>query len=113
MNSKILLGVIASVFVFAFINVAHAQPLEDVNAIPFESESSEISVKLIWNHDDGISHYEIGCVSCFPNLSEQTTHDKIILHNITAFANGNALLYIIAYDKDDIISAKQIVVKLY
>jgi len=111
MNSKILLGVITSVFVFAFINVAYAQPLEDVTTTVLESEDSEILVKLIWNHDDGVSNYEIGCVSCFPNFSEQTTYDEIILHNITAFANGNVLLYIIAYD-DDIISAKQITMKL-
>ena len=101
--------VIVSVLGF---NSAFAMPLESVSVIVLENDGNNATVELSWNHN-GASYYEAGCVSCIPNFSDDTKQNKIILENVTPFADGDALLYIIAYDnEDEIISAKQIVVVL-
>ena len=102
-----------SLFVFGLLGTAYAQPLEDLTANILDFDGTHASVYLTWNHGDGISDYEIGCVSCMPNFSEKTIHDEIIIPEITSFANGDVLLYIIAYDDNEIITAKQIMLKLY
>ena len=101
--------VIVSVLGF---NSAFAMPLESVSVNVIENDGNKATVELSWNHN-GASYYEAGCVSCIPNFSDDTTQNTMILENVTPFADGDALLYIIAYDdKDEIISAKQIVVVL-
>ena len=113
-NSKFLLFVIVSVVLITSLNAVYAQPLDDVTTTIHESENPGISVQLTWNHDDAISNYEIGCVSCIPNFSESTVKDEIVLQNVTSLKNGLAILYVIAYDNnDEIIVAKQILVYLH
>ena len=105
----ILSIVIVSVFGF---NSAFAMPLESVSVNVIENDGNKATVELSWNHN-GASYYEAGCVSCIPNFSDDTKQNKMILENVTPFADGDALLYIIAYDdEDEIISAKQVVVVL-
>ena len=112
MSMRFLL-IILSMIAFGLLNTAYAQPLEDVTTTILEFEDFTASVQLIWNHDDSVSNYEIGCVSCIPNFSENTIHDEIVLENITFLKNGSALLYIIAYDNnDEIITAKQMMLNL-
>lgn len=93
-------------------NSAFAMPLESLYVDILENDGNKATVELSWNHN-GASYYEAGCVSCIPNFSDDTKQNKMILENVTPFADGDALLYIIAYDdEDEIISAKQIVVVL-
>jgi len=104
---------VLSLAAFGFLGTAYAQPLEDVTVTVLAFENSTVSVQFAWNHDDTVSSYDTGCVSCFPNLLENTIHDEIVLQNITSLENGLALLYIIAYDDDgEIITAKQIMLDL-
>jgi len=110
---KVPLFAIASIFLIASLNTVYAQPLDDVTAIILESENSGISVQLMWNHDDAISNYEIGCVSCIPNFSENTVNDEIVLQNVTSLENGLAIFYVIAYDSnDEILVVKQVLFEL-
>ena len=111
---KVPLFAIASIFLIAsFDAAAYAQPLDDVTATILESENSGISVQLTWNHDDAISDYEIGCVSCIPNFSENTVNDEIVLQNVTSLENGLAIFYVIAYDSnDEILVVKQLLLEL-
>ena len=105
----ILSIVIVSVFGF---NSVFAMPLESVSVNVIENDGNKATVELSWNHN-GASYYEAGCVSCIPNFSDDTKQNKMILENVTPFADGDALLYIIAYDDEgEIISAKQVVVVL-
>ena len=111
MNLYIGILSIAIVSVFGF-NSAFAMPLESVSVNVIENDGNKATVELSWNHN-GASYYEAGCVSCIPNFSDDTKQNKMILENVTPFADGDALLYIIAYDdEDEIISAKQVVVVL-
>ncbi len=113
MSYKIPLFVIAGIFLFASLNTAYAQPLEDVTATLLESGNSGASVQLTWNHDDAVSDYEVGCVSCMPNFSENTDNDEIVLSGITSLDNGKAILYVIAHDGNgEVIVAKQILLEL-
>jgi len=111
---KVPLFAIASIFLIAsFDAAAYAQPLDDVTATILESENSGISVQLTWNHDDSISNYEIGCVSCIPNFSENTVNDEIVLQNVTSLENGLTIFYVIAYDSnDEILVVKQVLLEL-
>ena len=113
MQSLLLILSLAAFGLFGT-TAAYAQPLDDITTSVLEFEDSTASVQLTWNHDDSISNYEIGCVSCIPNFSENTIHDEIVLQNITSLENGLAVLYIIAYDNnDEVISVKQVMLKLY
>lgn len=95
-------------------DVAYAQPIEDISATVLEFNGTNASVRLMWNQDDAAHGYEIGCISCMPNFSEKTNQNEIVLYNITSLANGNAFFYIIAYDDaDEIIAAKQITIKIH
>lgn len=111
MNLHVGLFSLAIVSVLGF-NSAFAMPLESIAVNVVKNDGNKATVTLYWNHN-GASYYEVGCVSCVPNFSSETTQNTIILENVTPFADGDALLYIIAYDdEDEIISAKQIVVVL-
>ena len=98
---------------FGLFGTSYAQPLEEVTATVLEFENGAATVQLEWNHDDMVSSYDAGCVSCVPNLVENTIHDEVILENVTSLRNGPALLYIIAYDDNgEIITAKQVILEL-
>ena len=93
---------------------AYAEPLDEVRTEILEFNGSSATVQVSWNQDNGVSKYELGCVSCFPNISKVTTEDNIILNGVTPIGDKSiALLYVIAYDSEnEIIKANQIFVEL-
>jgi len=106
-----ILSLILFLIAFGLLGTAYADPLESITVL--ETGGSTSPLQIIWNHDDSVSDYEIGCVSCLPNFSESTTHDEITLDKIATLDSGFAILYIIAYDSnDEIITAKQLIIKL-
>ena len=93
---------------------AYAEPLENIRTEVLEFDGNSATIEISWNHDELISEYEIGCVSCSPNISETTIEDNIILSNLTSIGdNSTVLLYLIAYDSEnEIVNAEQIFVEL-
>ena len=93
------------------IGYAYAEPLS-INVEIMEYTGNSATIQMTWNNDPTVSKYEIGCVSCSPNVSEVSPDNNIILYDVSTFPNtSNALLYIIAYDsQDEIIDAKQILI---
>ena len=110
MNKAILL---LPVLVFS-LGIAYAEHLDDIEVLVLDYDGNSATIQLDWNPDETIQKYEIGCVSCIPNVIEFTTEDNFTMTNVTAFPNNsNAMLYIIAYDSnDEIINAKQILVDI-
>ena len=103
------------VLLFAFgINYAYSEPLDEVSVTILEKGKDTVTVQIIWNHDETITKYKIGCVSCTPNIAEFTSEDNIILDKITTFPNtSKAMLYLIAYDlQDEIIDARQFIIDI-
>lgn len=103
------------VFLFVFgVNVAYAESLNEISITVLEYSESSATVEIIWNHDETVTKYEIGCVSCMPNISEFVYTDSIIIKNVIPFPNtSNAMLYMIAYDSNDkITNVKQILVDI-
>ena len=96
------------------VNFAYAEPLENVQTSVLSFNGTTASIQLTWNHNTSAAQYEIGCVSCVPNISELTSESDITINNVTPFPNStNALLYIVSYDSDDeIVDAKQIFLNL-
>ncbi|AJW70266.1 hypothetical protein [Nitrosopumilus adriaticus] len=113
MDSKLLIFVIAGLIMLSYSTYdAFAQPLQEVNADVIEFDGTFGIIEISWNNN-GASYYEVGCVSCMPNLSDTTPENSMILNDVTAFANGDALLYVIAYDENsEIITATQVIMKL-
>ena len=102
-----------SVIVLGLFGTAYAQPLDDIDATVLDYDGSVASVLLTWNDDDIVSYYNVGCVSCVPNFSENTFDNEIILSDITSLKNGLAILYAIAYDGDgDMVTVKQVILKI-
>ncbi len=93
---------------------AHAEPLDNTTVSVVNYDGNSANIKITWNQDKSMAKYEIGCVSCMPNISKFTIEDEIIIEHVTPFPNtSNALLYLIAYDSQgEIIRAKQILVNL-
>lgn len=103
---------ILPLIIIGLVGTAYAEPLEEINTEIFEYSNSSISVNIFWNADDSVFRYEIGCVSCIPNMYENTKENTTTLHNVTTLDDGRAILYIIAYDNSEqIISGKQIIVE--
>jgi hypothetical protein len=98
---------------FAGMGLAYAEPLEDVKADILKSNGSA-TVQLSWNSDRDAAKYEIGCVSCNPNIAKNAVGNSYTLSNITTFPNSSfAMLYLIAYDSENVlINAKQIILDL-
>ena len=96
------------------ISSAYAEPLEEVMIEILEFNDNSATVQISWNQDDAVFQYEIGCVSCSPNISEVTTENSIILNDVTSIGdNSVALLYVVSYDSNgEIINAEQIFVEL-
>ena len=103
----------ALLFVFGM-GYAYAEPLYDTSVTVLNYDGISATLEIEWNPDEAVAKYELGCVSCMPNISEITQGNSIILDGVTRFPNTpNAMLYMIAYDSNDkIISAKQIMVTL-
>ena len=94
--------------------MAYAEPLETIDSEVIVDDDGSTSVQLGWNNNDTAEKYEVGCVSCIPNVSEFTSDDLFVLNDVTTLPNSsNVLLFVIAYDSDDeIIGAKQIIVDI-
>lgn len=95
-------------------SLAHAEPLENIQTTVLDYSNGTATVQINWDVDQSVSSYQIGCVSCFPNIINSTTKNSIVVSNVTPFPNGSiAMLYGIAYDlENQIIAAKQIIVNL-
>jgi hypothetical protein len=106
-----LLPVLLLVFGMGY---AYAQPFEDTSITVLDYNGVSATVKIEWNPDEAVRKYEIGCVSCMPNISETIFENNITLDDVAPFTNTkNAMLYIISYDSnDEIIDAKQILVNM-
>lgn len=96
------------------IGTAYAAPLENIDTEIIELDNDVATVQISWNQDDSVSQYEVGCVSCSPNITETTSENSIILKNVTSIGEKPlALLYVIAYDPNsEIVNAEQIFVEL-
>ena len=94
--------------------IAYGDPLDNIQTSILDYSNSTATVKITWNDDETASSYKIGCVSCFPHITESTTENSIVISNITSFPNSSlALLYGLAYDLEgEIISAKQILIDI-
>ena len=94
--------------------ITYAEPLENIQTSVLNSVDNTATVKITWNGDDQVSSYKIGCVSCFPNIVENTTENNIVIRNVTSFPNSPlAILYALAFDSEnEILSAKQIFIDL-
>ena len=92
---------------------AYAEPLDLISTEILEFNDNATTVQVSWNQDATISQYEIGCVSCSPNISETTTENSIVLGDLTSIGEKSIImLYIIAYNSEnEIIHAKQIFVE--
>ncbi len=99
---------------FGNTGLAYAQPLVDIEMEILDHTNDTATVKLSWNADQAVTKYEIGCVSCSPNISKHTTGNDFTLSNITVFPNTSfAMLYILAFDSEnELINAKQIILYL-
>ncbi len=76
--NKIFLAIPVFLFVFG-VNFAHAEPLNEINTIMSEYDEISATVEILWNYDETVTKYEIGCVSCMPNTSEFTFADSITI----------------------------------
>ena len=94
--------------------MAYAEPLENIQTSVLNHTNNGSTVEITWEGDENTSSYQIGCVSCFPNIVESTSENSIILNNVTSFPNGSiAVLYGLAFDfENEIIAAKQLFVNL-
>ncbi len=96
------------------VGIANAEPLENIQTSVLDYSNNTATVQISWNVDEDASLYKIGCVSCFPNISESTSTNSISISNVTPFPNGSmAMLYGLAFDiENNLIAAKQIFVNL-
>jgi len=96
------------------ISMAYAEPFEYVQAQVLDYDGNSATVQLDWNHDEMTKKYEIGCVSCIPNVVHFSSGTSFTMKNVTGFSSSlTAMFYIIAYDSnDEIINAKQILTNL-
>lgn len=109
--SKILL--VIPLFIIG-IGAAYAEPLENIETSVLEYENGYAMIQLSWNNDESAKKYEVGCVSCIPNLSEFTSNSTLTVKNVASLpSSSNAILYLLAYDSnDEILKAKQIIVNI-
>lgn len=96
------------------VGMAYAEPLENIQTTVLDYSNSTATVQITWDAYEEASSYKIGCVSCFPNLVESVSENKVILEDVTSLPNSSiAILYGLAYDiENNLISAVQIFVDL-
>ena len=99
---------------FAGMGLTYAQPLADIEVDVLDYTNDSATAKISWNADQTATKYEIGCVSCTPNITKHTTGNSFTLSNITVFPNSSyAMLYLLAYDSEnELINAKQVILDL-
>ena len=100
--------------VVSFTGLAHAQPLETIDIAVVDYDNDQATINIVWNYDQTTTNYEVGCVSCMPNISKSVGYEGVVLSGITPLPNtSNALLYVIAFNSDgEINNAKQILIDL-
>ena len=110
MRKMMLLSVL---FVFCT-SLAYAEAIGDFEPLVIHNDDSSVAVQIDLNPADQIKYYEVGCVSCIPNIVEFGVQDTILISNVFAIPNTNdALFYIIAYDFDDkFVNAQQVIVDI-
>ena len=96
------------------VGLAYAQPLDDVNTTVLDYDGNYATIQLSWNADSTVSLYEVGCVSCIPNTSQNVFGTSVTMHEITPIPNSaTVLLYIIAFDESkEIIAVKQVILDI-
>ena len=94
--------------------MAYAQPFETIDVKIIDYEQDRATISITWDHDGTIENYEIGCVSCMPNITEFVSSNNVVLNDVTPLPNTtNAMLYLIAYGPEgEIVSAKQLLIDL-
>ena len=114
MNNGILFAISALLFTVGMIQYSYAEPFDDMTATVLGYDGSSAQVQLSWNSDDSSSSYNVGCVSCMPNIVQTTIESNITIENVTPFPNSsNAMLYVIAYNaENEVLNAKQIIINL-
>lgn len=92
---------------------AYAAPLDKVTAVITDASDVIVTIQFSWNEDETVAYYEVGCVSCQPNIRETTIENFVTLRGVTLLANGSVLLYVLAYDEGDTyMEVKQILITL-
>ena len=106
--------VIFALSIVFFSGLSYAQPLESINTTVLDYDNNHATISIDWNYDQDVANYEIGCISCMPNISQFVTSEGVTLSDVTPLPNTHyALLYLIALDSNnEIITAKQIIVDL-
>ena len=115
MNKGIFFALPALLFaVGGMAQYSYAEPFDGMTATVLGYDGSSAQVQLAWNSDESASNYNVGCVSCMPNIVQSTTEPDITVENVTPFPNSPiAMLYVIAYDlENEVLNAKQIILNL-
>ena len=114
MNKGIFFVLPALLFTVGMVQYSYAETFDDLTASVLEYDGNSAQVQLTWNFEESASKYNVGCVSCMPNIVQSTSASDIVLENITPFPNSsNAMLYVIAYDSDnELLKATQIILNL-
>lgn len=108
MINKILL-----VLLIFGVGTAYAQPLQYVETQVLDYDGESAIIKLDWMYNENASKYEIGCVTCIPNVTFSTTDTSFTIHGVTAIQNGDAVLYVMSYGSDgEIINVLQVIVNI-
>ena len=109
-------GILLLIPLLAFgVGMAYAEPLQDIQTSVSDYDDNSVTVQFDWNHDGMVKKYQVGCVSCIPNVVEFSTEDNVTMKNVTAFPNSPyVMLYIIVYDwNDEVFTAKQILLDIW
>jgi len=105
--------VLFSILLLMMVVPAYAAPLDKVTAVITDASDVIVTIQFSWNEDETVAYYEVGCVSCQPNIRETTIENFVTLRGVTLLANGSVLLYVLAYDEGDTyMEVKQILITL-
>jgi hypothetical protein len=98
----------------AGIGYSYAEPFDTLEASVLEYDGDSAVIQLTWHVNESVSHYDVGCVSCMPNVVQSTISPNIILEGVTPFTNSSTvMLYVLAYNtENEVIQAKQIILNL-
>ena len=61
------LGLLILMTSVIFANQAFAESLDNIKIFVSNYDGDSATVRITWNHDDKVTNYKIGCVSCNPN----------------------------------------------
>ena len=75
-------------FIFG-ISFAYAEPLENVQTTVLNYDGISATILLDWSDDPVVSKYEIGCVSCIPNIVQYSIKSDFKMSDVTTFPNSS------------------------